>query len=83
MVPMTIDLTSGSKTIQLLPPLFFDESKTNIELNPANLLRQITLRLVDQTSPELISYMNYTLTSDSATSPFSATVDLAKVANNN
>ena len=56
---MTIDLTTGSATIQILPPLFKDDSKNNIELNPKDTLRQISLKLVDQTSSELITFMSY------------------------
>ena len=80
---MTIDLTTGSATIQILPPLFKDDSKTNIELNPKDTLRQISLKLVDQTSSELITFMSYQLNTDSTTAPYSEKVDLAKVAMGN
>ncbi len=79
---MTIDLTTGSAMIQLLPPLFKDDSKTTIELNPSNLDRQITLKLVDQTSSELISFMSYKLNANLVTTPFAAKIDLTKVAKN-
>jgi len=46
-VPKIIDLTTGSATVQFLPPLFSDDSKTGMELNPADLLREITIKLVD------------------------------------
>ena len=47
-VPKTIDLTTGSATVQFLPPLFSDDLKTGMELNPADLIREITIKLVDE-----------------------------------
>ena len=79
---MTIDLTTGSAMIQLLPPLFKDDSITEIEINPTDLDRQITLKLVDQTSSQLIAFMSYKLDENQATAPFAATINLTKVAQN-
>ena len=41
------------------------------------------MRLVDQTSAELISFMSYTLSPDSVAAPFAASINFAKVEKNN